>query len=297
MSIIPELSDVDEYVQEYYNDHYEETFLDIWNNCVVLSILSVIPTVVNIITLNFGFGCLLATVIYSVFLLRMGPKNILTCANRMYREYYLIEPYIWLQIRGIVMVLVMKIISLADDIEKSNSMPNIVEYFGYTLCGANVMFGPWISFNDYLNLYKKPPKKVIFNIVIIWLIAYKEAFSFRTSHYFISYLAEAGMIASGFTNSNKKKMRFIITEPLEIEFPSSLSVVVRKWNQPMHDFLKRYVYRSWLSYATFLISSLLHGLELKISMVLVSIGVFSYLQVAPRDRIAEIFDCCSRDKR
>jgi porcupine-like protein len=75
------------------------------------------------------------------------------------------------------------------------------------------------------------------------LVAYKEAFSFRTSHYFISYLAEAGMIASGFTNTNKKdvynQFRFIVTEPQEIEFPSSLSVVVRKWNQPMHDFLKK----------------------------------------------------------
>ena len=51
------------------------------------------------------------------------------------------------------------------------------------------------------------------------------------------------MIAAGFSNSGKKgpinQFRFIITEPMEIEFPSSLSVVVRKWNPPMHDFLKK----------------------------------------------------------
>jgi porcupine-like protein len=78
-----------------------------------------------------------------------------------FSEYYLIESQIWLQIRGIVMILVMKIISLADDIEHLNSMPSLIQYFGYTLSGANVLFGPWIPFNDYLNLYKNPHKKVI----------------------------------------------------------------------------------------------------------------------------------------
>lgn len=59
------------------------------------------------------------------------------------------------------MILVMKLISLADDIEKCDNLPSVIEYFGYALCGANIMFGPWISFNDYLNLYQKPTKKAI----------------------------------------------------------------------------------------------------------------------------------------
>ncbi|KAJ3623235.1 hypothetical protein MTP99_019473 [Tenebrio molitor] len=380
MSFIPEYSELEEYIEDYYTNneyYYEETASDVWNNCVVLSVHSVIPNFVKLIAVNFGFGCLLsigwvplsvlhlltgcigiylistldtssgkiilsACWIISFFLLHINVylrkyfnssiylKTVLILLLILC-EYYLIESQIWLQIRGIVMILVMKIISLADDIEHLNSMPSLIQYFGYTLSGANVLFGPWIPFNDYLNLYKNPHKKNFIWICAIvkvlvtslffltlsncwssyfitddsnrWLVAYKEAFSFRTSHYFISYLAEAGMIASGFTNTNKKdvynQFRFIVTEPQEIEFPSSLSVVVRKWNQPMHDFLKKYVYQSCLGYgkfyailATFLISSFLHGLELKVSMVLVSIGVFSYLQVAPRNKIAEIFDCC-----
>lgn len=61
------------------------------------------------------------------------------------------------------------------------------------------------------------------------------------------------------------------------------------------------IYRSWQGYgkfsailATFLISSFLHGLEIKVSIVLVSLGLFSLIQVAARDKIAMIFDCCVR---
>ncbi|EFA11115.1 protein-serine O-palmitoleoyltransferase porcupine [Tribolium castaneum] len=379
MSIIPEDGDLEEYFREYSDMYYEETALDIWNNCVVLSILSVVPSVLSLVVPNLVFGCLVSTgfiplsvlhfstgcigiylvstleshfgkivllfcwiisyvLLYTGFQLKKYSKSSISLKLTfiillVLCEYYLIEAEVWLQIRGIVMVLVMKVLSLADDINKLDAMPGFIQYFGYTLCGANVMFGPWISFSDYLNFYKKPTKKNLIWICAIvkvlttslffltlsncwsgyiisddanrWLIAYKEAFAFRTSHYFISYLAEVGMIAAGFTNSSKRdslnQYRFVITEPLEIEFPSSLSIVVKKWNQPMHDFLKKYVYYSWLGFgkfyailATFLISSLLHGLELKVSMVLVSIGVFSYLQVVPRDRIAEIFDYCVR---
>lgn len=83
------------------------------------------------------------------------------CTYSLFRsEYFLIEPETWMQIRGIVMVLIMKVISLVDDIEKFGVMPNFVQYCGYTLSGANIMFGPWISFSDYLNFSEKPTRKV-----------------------------------------------------------------------------------------------------------------------------------------
>lgn len=56
----------------------------------------------------------------------------------------------------------MKMVSLADVVQKTDKTPNIIEYFGYTLCGANVMLGPWVSFDVYLNyVEKKPEKKVL----------------------------------------------------------------------------------------------------------------------------------------
>lgn len=45
---------------------------------------------------------------------------------------------------------------------------------------------------------------------------------------------------------------------------------------------------------TFIISSFLHGFEIKVSVVLITIGVFSYLQFAVRDHLAQAFDCCIR---
>lgn len=41
-------------------------------------------------------------------------------------------------------------------------------------------------------------------------------------------------------------------------------------------------------------SSFLHGFELKVSVVLISIGIFSYLQFAARDYFARAFNCCIR---
>jgi len=66
-----------------------------------------------------------------------------------------------------------------------------------------------------------------------WLIAYRDALSFRTSHYFVSYIASALLILGGFPLSSST-----IVKPLYIEFPRSLVQVVIFWNIPMHYWLK-----------------------------------------------------------
>lgn len=43
---------------------------------------------------------------------------------------------------------------------------------------------------------------------------------------------------------------------------------------------------------TFVMSSLFHGFEIKISTVLISLGIFSYLQIMVRDYISHAFDIC-----
>nr|XP_023027677.1 protein-serine O-palmitoleoyltransferase porcupine [Leptinotarsa decemlineata] len=187
-------------------------------------------------------------------------------------EYILLETNTWMEIRGIVMIFSMKLISLVEDVEKGVIVfPSIVGYFGYFFCGANIMFGPWISFQDYLVLYHQNTKKTIWWLVGVvralvtsllfltisncwisyfikdgynrWILSYKEALSFRTSHYFICYLSEASMLAAGFKNSkiwnNPDTWRFVVTDPSKIEFPPALAIVVTNWNRPMHDFLKK----------------------------------------------------------
>lgn len=71
---------------------------------------------------------------------------------------------------------------------------------------------------------------------------YASALSFRTSHYFISYLSEANMVAAGFTKDAPDSWTFSVTRPFRIEFPRSLTVVVHSWNIPMHYFLRECKY-------------------------------------------------------
>jgi len=51
------------------------------------------------------------------------------------------------------MVLVMKLISLAFDLDKGViSRPNILEYFGYSVSVSSVIFGPFMTYTDYCQI-------------------------------------------------------------------------------------------------------------------------------------------------
>lgn len=65
---------------------------------------------------------------------------------------------LWHQLRGTVMIMVMKIISLAFDIDatKSKEFPGLLPYIGYLLCPSNVILGPWHSFNEYKVVFESP---------------------------------------------------------------------------------------------------------------------------------------------
>ncbi|KAL1493059.1 hypothetical protein ABEB36_011198 [Hypothenemus hampei] len=245
-------------------------------------------------------------------------------------EYMILDRTVWLEIRGIMMVFAMKLISIVSDAE----YPGFLQYNGYMFCCANILNGPWISYNHYLMQAKYPPEKNIRWIYAVlragilsfffltvsncWasyfipestsnqlFIGYKEALAVRTSHYFICYLSEIFMLAVGFkdfeNHFNSESWRFSVTNFEQIEFPSSLAQVIINWNKPMHQFLKKYVYRSWMPRGrfcavsmTFLISSLFHGLEIKVSAVLLTLGLFSYLQIQVREFMAQTFDICIR---
>ena len=37
-----------------------------------------------------------------------------------------------------------------------SEMPSIFEYFGYALCPGTIVFGPWFSYQDYMNIFREP---------------------------------------------------------------------------------------------------------------------------------------------
>ena len=62
---------------------------------------------------------------------------------------------LWFSIRGTEMILIMKLVSLVFDLDneiKLNSKEfNLVNYLNYLSSFCTVIFGPWISFYDYVN--------------------------------------------------------------------------------------------------------------------------------------------------
>nr|CAD7430683.1 unnamed protein product [Timema monikensis] len=139
----------------------------------------------------------------------------------------------------------------------------------------------------------------IFVLLYRWLIAYRDAFAFRSSHYFISFLSEASTMISGFGNETDSIWSFAVTSPLSIEAPRSLVEVVIYWNRPMHYWFKTYVFRSTRPLgsvaavlSTYIVSILMHGLNFQLAAVLFSLGVYTYVEFTLRHKLAQVFDAC-----
>jgi hypothetical protein len=75
----------------------------------------------------------------------------------------------WQHLRGSALVISMKAISIAFDVDskKLTKLPPIYEYAGYQFCPANIVLGPFVSFNSYKNYTKgfKIPLKLIIQII------------------------------------------------------------------------------------------------------------------------------------
>ncbi|QQP36932.1 Proteincysteine Npalmitoyltransferase porcupinelike, partial [Caligus rogercresseyi] len=73
-----------------------------------------------------------------------------------------------------------------------------------------------------------------------WLLAYRDAMSFRASHYFVSFVSEATATAAGFGYSKEDQSwsELAVARCNSIELPRSLVEVVVSWNIPMHKWLK-----------------------------------------------------------
>ncbi|XP_013113192.1 protein-serine O-palmitoleoyltransferase porcupine [Stomoxys calcitrans] len=227
-------------------------------------------------------------------------------------------------IRGPLMLVSMKLISVAFDIQDERENFHWSSTLGYLCSPSSLILGPWIPFRTYRDKNKIGSKRwkilkiilyVISSVVFLnlsncilpwlkqlwngglWYRIYLDALAVRCSHYFISYLSHATLLVNCWPPS------FHIVKPLEIEFPRSLSTAIRNWNIPMHLWLKSSVFHRVRSsqgrrshfiaiITTYLVSCLVHGFNYKVHLVLVSLGLFSYFENNLRRTLAQVFNAC-----
>ncbi|XP_059189966.1 protein-serine O-palmitoleoyltransferase porcupine-like [Centropristis striata] len=206
-------------------------------------------------------------------------------------ELHLIDMVTWHKIRGSQMVVAMKAISLAFDLDRGSvgSLPSPAEFLGYVLFVGTVVFGPWISFSTYqsavegkklswswlwsssLSLLKSQMCLLVsscvapylFPLIIPiqgntftqkWLHAYENAVSFHFSNYFVGHLSEGtSMLAGAGCTEEKENVRWdmSVVKPLQVELPRSMVLVVTSWNIPMSHWLKTYVFKNAMKLGTF----------------------------------------------
>jgi len=219
-----------------------------------------------------------------------------------------------------------------DKVKRSDSnsenaapeMPGVLEYLGYCFCPASVVLGPWVPLAEYRAIFidsrwnltwaVKVLTCSVFSLLFLslstcwtpwllsspsspWLEAYREALSFRASHYFVSFTSEACLIAAGFgaqVVGGRQVWFYTVTQPNNVEVPRSLVEVVVGWHVPMHTWLKRYVFRpvrqklgpGCAVFATYLASTVLHGLSAQLALTLLSLGLYTWVEHRLRDKLA-----------
>lgn len=249
-------------------------------------------------------------------------------------ELVFVESKAWHNVRGAQIILSMKVIGLAFDISSEKTdIPGGATYLGYVFCVGTVIFGPWTSYHDYLHAVHqnriksfslqwlvKVIKSSILCIVSVvlstclthwlildddpkWLVAYRDAQSFRFSHYFVSFVSETTATLSGL-GFGEVAWGLTVSKLQYIELPRSLVDVVTNWNLPMHFWLKNYVFEVALPYGAFIAvlltyaaSSLLHGLNFQLAAVLFSLGFYTYVESVFRSKLSKTFNACIKARK
>ncbi|XP_072223440.1 protein-serine O-palmitoleoyltransferase porcupine-like isoform X2 [Leuresthes tenuis] len=206
-------------------------------------------------------------------------------------ELHLIDMVTWHKIRGSQMVVAMKVISLAFDLDRGAvaDLPSPAEFLGYVLFVGTVVFGPWISFSTYKNAVDGTKLSLLWlhssflsllksqvcllvstciapylfplfipisgnSLTQKWLYAYENAVSFHFSNFFVGHLSEGtSMLAGACFTEEKDHIRWDmrVVSPLSVEMPRSMVLVVTSWNIPMSRWLKTYVFKNAVKLGTF----------------------------------------------
>uniref|UniRef100_A0A8C5HCW0 Protein-serine O-palmitoleoyltransferase porcupine-like n=1 Tax=Gouania willdenowi TaxID=441366 RepID=A0A8C5HCW0_GOUWI len=283
--------------------------------------------------LDMVWVLLLAGLCYFILLLSQNPSrrglylSVVILSYLLIGELLLVDMVTWHKIRGSQMVVAMKAISVAFDVDRGavGRLPSLPEYLGYVLFVGTVVFGPWISFSTYMNAssfysVKKSQLCLLVSSCIApylfplfvpiqgnqftqkWQRAYENALSFHFSNYFVGHLSESTTMLAGAGFSEEKDnilWDLKVVEPLNVEMPRSMVQVVTSWNIPMSQWLKTYVFKNAMKLGTFpailvtyTASALLHGLSFHLGAVLLSLGFITYVEHVLRKKLSAIFNAC-----
>uniref|UniRef100_A0A8C5HD74 Protein-serine O-palmitoleoyltransferase porcupine-like n=1 Tax=Gouania willdenowi TaxID=441366 RepID=A0A8C5HD74_GOUWI len=247
--------------------------------------------------LDMVWVLLLAGLCYFILLLSQNPSrrglylSVVILSYLLIGELLLVDMVTWHKIRGSQMVVAMKAISVAFDVDRGavGRLPSLPEYLGYVLFVGTVVFGPWISFSTYMNAaggaklswkwvqssfysVKKSQLCLLVSSCIApylfplfvpiqgnqftqkWQRAYENALSFHFSNYFVGHLSESTTMLAGAGFSEEKDnilWQVYLCCPLNVEMPRSMVQVVTSWNIPMSQWLKTYVFKNAMKLGTF----------------------------------------------
>lgn len=157
---------------------------------------------------------------------------------------------------------------------------------------------PLIAFNFY-NVFPESMATFLHLIFVYYFVALQ----FRLSHYFMASSTDALFAIHG--------LEYSVSKASKVEFPRSLVDVVISWNIPMHQWIKQYVFLPLTKViilkqkrmplllvilTTYAVSSLLHGVNMQIWSVLLTLGFLTFIEFKLRQRLSSIFSLCVEAK-
>ena len=255
----------------------------------------------------------ISLVVLTIPILSRRCLILLVCGLHLVIGQLFMDKETWLSIRGAEMILLMKAVSLTMSIDRKIDQLSVIDYL---TSAYSSIFGPWMSYSQFMESYSDKTinlgglKYAVFSLISLSfsnclfslvedhigsnlvLSTYFKAFSFRQSHYFICYFAQFLISIAN--------MRSTVTRQWKIEIPRSLLDVVTSWNLPMHYWLKTFVFAETRRrfgtcvalFATYFVSSLLHGFDVNIVLVLFSLALFTYVELNFRIKLSRVLNSC-----
>ncbi|XP_055746969.1 protein-serine O-palmitoleoyltransferase porcupine-like [Salvelinus fontinalis] len=194
-------------------------------------------------------------------------------------ELHMIDSVTWHKIRGSQMVVAMKGISPAFDLDRGTmpAVPNPLEFTGYILLEGTVIFGPWVSYSSY-----------------------KEAIE---SHKLVSH--SWTWLQKFSVSWVKCQVCLVISNCITPYLFPYFILIHRRTINPILTPLLDKCFQNALKLGTFpsiivtyTASALLHGLSFHLGAVLLSLGFITYVEHGKlRERLAAIFSACILSKQ